>query len=210
MAKWIYKYDNRRQKFKLQEQKKSLHIVSARSVLAEVKYDLAELALNMREQGCDVSDVSCVVDECVHMFSKIVEKHQAQDVILFSDDEKFRGMINEVLDTKASVMKSITLHSRKLLHLAAARSIFADVERSLADQIETSRLQGQDVSEFSKWFTEVMENCSQLVAEHAQYDVMRYADDEEFEHLVFLVNFRKMVVLQDFQDMVLRAAIERL
>ena len=55
-----------------------------------------------------------------------------------------------------------------------------------------------------------MENCSQLVAEHAQYDVMRYADDEEFEHLVFLVNFRKMVVLQDFQDMVLRAAIERL
>ena len=194
----------------LQEQKKSLHIVSARSVLAEVKYDLAELALNMREQGCDVSDVSCVVDECVHMFSKIVEKHQAQDVILFSDDEKFRGMINEVLDTKASVMKSITLHSRKLLHLAAARSIFADVERSLADQIETSRLQGQDVSEFSKWFTEVMENCSQLVAEHAQYDVMRYADDEEFEHLVFLVNFRKMVVLQDFQDMVLRAAIERL
>ena len=85
----------------LQEQKKSLHMVSARSMLAEVKFELTDWMESADRQE-DVVIKFC--DDVLGTCRQVVENHELIDVKDFADDEKFRRMINEVLDTKADAI----------------------------------------------------------------------------------------------------------
>ena len=86
----------------LQEQKKSLHMVSARSMVAEVKYDLTEWMLYLQTQSRDMNEVSIFVSDTIKICSQLFDSHAARDPSDFADDQKCRQMINEVLDTKAN------------------------------------------------------------------------------------------------------------
>jgi hypothetical protein len=85
----------------LQEQKKSMHMVSARSMLAEVKFMFSEWTQAMCDLGVDPADVSRVVAENVDTCQRMIEVHDERGAGDYADDEQFRAMINEVLDTKA-------------------------------------------------------------------------------------------------------------
>jgi WD40 repeat protein len=99
----------------LQEQKKSLHMVSARSMLAEVKFELTDWMVSDDHQEADVTKFC---DDVMSSCRKVVEKHERADTKDFADDETYRRMINEVLDTKADAKKS-----RLLFETAKFRAI---------------------------------------------------------------------------------------
>jgi WD40 repeat protein len=94
----------------LQEQKKSLHMVSARSMLAEVKYMVSEVKFAFAEvvqrcsqQGIDFK-VGDFVNEIMGQCRQVVESHERMDAKDFADDETNRRVIGEVLDTKAEAI----------------------------------------------------------------------------------------------------------
>jgi WD40 repeat protein len=103
----------------LQEQKKSLHMVSARSMLAEVKYmvsevkfELTEFVRSCSEQGIDLSqhfigNVGDSVDGILGKCQQVVESHEGKDAKDFADDYTNRRLIGEVLDTKAVAIDTV-------------------------------------------------------------------------------------------------------
>jgi WD40 repeat protein len=87
----------------LQEQKKCMHMVSARSMVAEVKYELTEWMRSLPSQSPDISNfVSDTIKSCSELF----ETHDRRDASIFAEEQEYRQMINEVLDTKANVEKA--------------------------------------------------------------------------------------------------------
>jgi hypothetical protein len=108
----------------LQEQKKSLHIVSAKSILPEVKFELTEglefLKRNRLNETC-YSDFSV---EAIRRCEQIVRKHELCNASDFSNDILFRFMVNEVFDIKVDILheKSFQLH-RNLLFLTCVATL---------------------------------------------------------------------------------------
>jgi WD40 repeat protein/regulator of replication initiation timing len=102
----------------LQAQKKSLHMVSAKSMRAEVKYVVSEVQSELTEvvQRCRqqyihfrcvaqlVGSVGDFVDEITAKCRQVVESHEETDVKDFADDETNRRLICEVLDTKTEAI----------------------------------------------------------------------------------------------------------
>jgi WD40 repeat protein len=91
-----------------QEQKKSLHMVSARSMLAEVKFELTEFVQSCSQQGIDlaqfVGNVGDFVDKIMGKCRQVIESHEGRDAKDFADDETNRRFINELWDTKAEAI----------------------------------------------------------------------------------------------------------
>ena len=110
----------------LQEQKKSMHLVSARSMLSEFQYILSEWRHFLCDQGVDPADVSEFVFENVNLCKRIIEAHSLRDSIDFADDEKFREVINEVLDAKAELNRTKDFWLTKWKHLQCAKSMKAE------------------------------------------------------------------------------------
>jgi ankyrin repeat protein len=92
----------------LKEKKKRLHLASARAIVGEVKHELEEWALHAqaaaqlqrtstREQETASMLAASVVDHC----ENIVKMHATTSVEHYVDDDAFRKLVNEMLDTKA-------------------------------------------------------------------------------------------------------------
>jgi hypothetical protein len=95
----------------LKEKKKRLHLVSARAMVEEVRYELGEWAASpeaaarlqrdvTRSQGgtfTAASLASAVVEQC----RAVVKRHEAMAVEEYVDDGAFRALVGEMLDTKA-------------------------------------------------------------------------------------------------------------
>jgi WD40 repeat protein len=98
----------------LQEQKKSLHMVSARSILPEVKFELAESLELLKRQGFETKadEFSDFCAKALKRCESMVENHDRCDPSIFANDEIFRRMVNEVFDTRAEVLydKKVKLH----------------------------------------------------------------------------------------------------
>ena len=171
----------------LQEQKKSMHMVSARSMLAEVKYMFSEWTQAMCDQGFDPADVSSVVAENVEACQHIVEIHDQRGVGDYADDELFRAMINEVLDTKARVIRNKNNWQIKLKHMVSARSMVAEAELHVTNWAARYRLQGVDLSQYvgdvSEFRDGLMEMCQRLIAKHEQRDSGDFADVDNLQTL---------------------------
>ena len=100
----------------LQEQKKSLHMVSARSILPEVKFELAESLELLKRHGFKTK-----ADEFFEFRTKaikrcedMVENHSKCDPSNFANDEIFRSMVNEVFDTRAEVLYDTKVELHKI------------------------------------------------------------------------------------------------
>jgi WD40 repeat protein len=96
----------------LQEQKKSLHMVSAKSILSEVQFELTDFIQSSTAQGVDltqyVGNITKFVDDIIGKCRKVVESHEHMDAKDFVDDETHRRLINELWDTKADA-----IHAKK-------------------------------------------------------------------------------------------------
>jgi WD40 repeat protein len=94
----------------LREQKKCLHLVSARSLLSEVKYDLTDWVEARPQQGLELTssaeDMSKFASDIVAKFEDVVQKHECCDASVYANDEDFRVMINEILDSKAAAVEA--------------------------------------------------------------------------------------------------------
>jgi ankyrin repeat protein len=102
----------------LKEKKKRLHLVSARAMVEEVRYELGEWAKsaeaearlqrdptrNQTDSGfwkgrtCTASTLAAAIFE---QFSAILKRHEATDVKDYVDDGVFRALVCEILDAKA-------------------------------------------------------------------------------------------------------------
>jgi WD40 repeat protein len=87
----------------LQEQRKSLHMVSARSMLAEVKFELTNWMESANHQEVKINKFC---DDVMATCRQVVENHGQINAHDFADDEKYRGLINEVLDTKEDARRA--------------------------------------------------------------------------------------------------------
>jgi hypothetical protein len=94
----------------LREQKKSLHLVSARSLLSEVKYDLTDWVEARSQQVLELTrsaeDLPKFASDIMAKCEKVVQKHECCDASVYANDEDFRVMINEILDTKAMAVEA--------------------------------------------------------------------------------------------------------
>jgi ankyrin repeat protein len=92
----------------LKEKKKRLHLASARAIVGEVKHELEEWAVHAqaalqlqrtstREQEAASKLASFIVDHC----QNIVKMHADKSVEHYVDDDAFRKLVNEILDTKS-------------------------------------------------------------------------------------------------------------
>jgi hypothetical protein len=103
----------------LREKKKRLHLVSARSMVEEVRFELGEWAAGAkalermqldvnRNQGGVFSPASlanAVVKQC----EAVVQRHEAADVNEYVDDSAFRVLVSEMLDTKDWAKQKVRL-----------------------------------------------------------------------------------------------------
>jgi WD40 repeat protein len=81
----------------LQQQKKALHLVSVKSMVAEITYELADCKELSAQRGIDVSKLcDSIVDVC----KQLVQEHEQRDVGDYSNDDIFQQLIREVFDTK--------------------------------------------------------------------------------------------------------------
>jgi hypothetical protein len=103
----------------LKEKKKRLHVVSARAMVEEVRFELgdwaagAEASARMlldvnRNQGGKFSPAS-LADAVVKQCEAVVQRHEAADVNEYVDDSSFRLLVSEMLDTKAWAKQKVRL-----------------------------------------------------------------------------------------------------
>jgi hypothetical protein len=92
----------------LKEKKKRLHLVSARAMVEEVRYELGEWAKSeeaksrgQRDVWCNDNDIGFLVDQIVWQCQNVVERHKAATSEDYVDDGTFRALVGEILDTKA-------------------------------------------------------------------------------------------------------------
>jgi WD40 repeat protein len=102
----------------LQEQKKSLHMVSAKSILPDVQFAVTEFLQDCKQQGIDltqyVGNVQNFVYETIVKCHQVVQSHEHMDAKDFTDDEISRRLITEVLDVKADAMNAIKWQQLRL------------------------------------------------------------------------------------------------
>jgi ankyrin repeat protein len=95
----------------LKEKKKRLHLVSARAMVEEVRYELGEWAKSAeaaarlqkdtsRNQGGTFT-VTTLADAIVKQCEDVVKRHEAATLQEYVDDGTFRALVGEMLDTKA-------------------------------------------------------------------------------------------------------------
>jgi hypothetical protein len=92
----------------LKEKKKRLHLVSARAMVEEVRYELGEWAMSeevqargKRDVWCNSSDIGYFVQQIVWQCSNVVKRHEAASLDDYVDDSAFRALVSEILDAKA-------------------------------------------------------------------------------------------------------------
>ncbi len=193
----------------LQEQKKSMHLVSARSMLSEVQYILSEWRQSLCDQGVDPADVSEFVFENVNLCKQIIEAHSLRDSIDFADDEKFREMINEVLDTKAKLNRTKDFWLTKWQHMQCAKSMKADFNSYFSDWVTRHEQRGVDlpqhVGDVSKYRDRIMSEVQRVVANHAKRNLYDFADVENVRMLKSELNVEVAAVFDSlkWQDLIL-------
>jgi WD40 repeat protein len=98
----------------LQAQKKSLHMVSAKSILPEVKFELTESLEFLKRHNLETSDFLAFTAKAIQRCEEMVKIHDQCDPRDFATDEVFRRMVNEVFDTRATVLsdKLFELHGK--------------------------------------------------------------------------------------------------
>jgi hypothetical protein len=95
----------------LKEKKKRLHLVSARAMVEEVRYELGEWAASpeaaarlqrdaTRRQG-GVFTAASLASAVVEQGRAVMKRHEAKAVEEYVDDGAFRALVGEMLDTKA-------------------------------------------------------------------------------------------------------------
>jgi WD40 repeat protein len=164
----------------LQEQKKSLHMVSARSMLAEVKYDLVDWEASF---GVDCPpSISAYVARTLVVCQQLVQSHYERDAIYYADDEQYRAMINEVLDMKTRVLvKEKQLLKNKDHVIKSGKSMVLEVQSELTELVQSLSEQGIDwaryVGNVGDFVDGIMGKCRQVVESHEGRDVKDFADD---------------------------------
>jgi hypothetical protein len=160
-------------------------MVSARSMLAEVKYMFAEWMQAMCNQGFDPVDISRAAAENVDACQRMIGMHEERSAGDYADDEQFRAMINEVLDTKARVVRNKENWQRKQQHLVSARSMLPEVESHVSDWAARYRHQDVDLTQYvgdvSEFCDGLIENCrneiTRVITEHEQRDIGDFNPD---------------------------------
>jgi WD40 repeat protein len=109
----------------LQEQKKSLHMVSARSILPEVKFELAESLELLKRQGFETKadEFSKFCAKALKRCENMVQNHDLCDPSNFANDEIFRSMVNEVFDTRAEVLYDTKVELHKISTCVATLNV---------------------------------------------------------------------------------------
>jgi hypothetical protein len=92
----------------LKEKKKRLHLVSARAMVEEVRYELGEWAKSTEAKERGTRDISCTigcigdfVQQIVWQCENVVKRHQSAGLQDYVDDGAFRALVGEVLDARA-------------------------------------------------------------------------------------------------------------
>jgi WD40 repeat protein len=96
----------------LLEQRKSLHMVSAKSILAEVKFELTESLGFLKRSSLDGTCFSDFSIDSIRRCEQLVRKHDLCDASDFGNDILFRSMVNEVFDFRDQFLheKAFQLH----------------------------------------------------------------------------------------------------
>jgi hypothetical protein len=105
----------------LKEKKRRLHLVSARSMVEEVRYELTEWsksaetkARGQKDVWCNDSDIGYLVSQIVWQCESVVQRHEAAGLEDYVDDGTFRALVGEMLDTKAWAMEKKELWMQDL------------------------------------------------------------------------------------------------
>jgi WD40 repeat protein len=167
----------------LQEQKKSLHMVSARSMLAEVKYDLVSFGVDCPPY------VSAYVAGTLVVCQQLVQSHYERDAIYYADDEQHRAMINEVLDMKTRVLVEEKQCVKNKDHIVkSGKSMVSEVQAELTELVQSCSQQSIDLSQYvgnvGDFVDGIMGKCRQVVESHEKRDAKDFADDETNRRLI--------------------------
>jgi hypothetical protein len=95
----------------LRDQKKSLHLVSARCIAQEVDIELTEWISSKREQGVElqqyVGDVSNFKQGFLSTCEQVIDRHEKECTPEdYASDSIYRQMITEVLDLKGNAIEA--------------------------------------------------------------------------------------------------------
>jgi ankyrin repeat protein len=94
----------------LKEKKKRLHLVSARAMVEEVRYELGEWAKSAEaaarlqkdiSKGSDGATPHILADAIVEQCERVVRQHEATPLEEYVGDSTFRALVSEILDSKA-------------------------------------------------------------------------------------------------------------
>jgi ankyrin repeat protein len=97
----------------LQEKKKKLHLVSARSMVEEVRHALGEWAatayaverLKRDPRTYGFYSLSTLSVAIVKQFEVVVKRHEDTPIHIYSNDAAFRMLVSEILDNKSWAME---------------------------------------------------------------------------------------------------------
>jgi hypothetical protein len=165
----------------LQEQKKSLHMVSAKSMLSEVKYDLVDWETSF---GVDCPPyVSAYVAKTLVACQQLVQSHYERDAIYYADDEQYRAMINEVLNMKTQALVEGKQWAKNKDHIIkSGKSMVSEVQSELTELVQSCSQQGIDLAQYvgnvGDFVDDIMGKCLQVVENHEGRDAKDFADDE--------------------------------
>jgi WD40 repeat protein len=102
-----------------------------------------------------------------------VQRHDQRDAIYYADDEQYRAMINEVLDTKTQVLHKQKQWLKNQSHvILSAKSMVSEVESQLSDLVQSCGQQSVDFAD------EIMGKCRQVVKSLEGKDAKDFEDDK--------------------------------
>jgi WD40 repeat protein len=94
----------------LRDQKRSMHLVSARSIAQEVNIVVTEWISSKLQQGIDlnhyVGDVSKFKEGFISQCKQLIDAHDKKNHEDYADDATYRQMITEVLDLKGVAVET--------------------------------------------------------------------------------------------------------
>lgn len=95
----------------LQNQRKSMHLVSANSMLEEIKFELSSWNEQATLAG---QEVSTYVETILTVCLEVVRSQENQDASSYANDETFRKMVNELFDTKRKALEDMKWQKEKM------------------------------------------------------------------------------------------------
>jgi WD40 repeat protein len=103
----------------LQHQKKSMHLVSAKSIEQEVSVELTEWISSKLQQGIDlkhyVGDVVKFKDGFLSTCKEVIRRHENESTPEdYADDEIYRQMITDVLDLKGNAIETTRWQEKRM------------------------------------------------------------------------------------------------